>query len=161
MSCQAIRTGTVDAIDKTPLRVSDRLDGQLDAPLGSFYSSMEVQEMIRKQALGGDSSLDSRRVERECPAWPLSSSPSQRGLYSSGMGEGELEFSSLNGVRVVIHGEDDSERRRALSVQVRGLGNLYTQFGVGGEEIEAVQTDCLGANPQTADTVAVSVKQFQ
>ncbi|MFD1643322.1 hypothetical protein [Halohasta litorea] len=146
----------VEAIDKTRLRVSDGLDGQLDAPLGSFYSSMEVQEMIRKQALGGDSSLDSRRVECECPAWPLSSSPSQRGLYSSGMGEGELEFSSTNGVRdIVLCGEDDSERRRALSVQVRELGSLYSQFGVGGDVIEAVQTDCLGANPQTADAVAV------
>jgi len=77
------------------------------------------------------------------------------------MGEEELEFSSLNGVRDVVHGEDDSERRRALSVQMCGLGNLYTQFGVGGEEIEAVQTDCLGANPQAADAVAVAVKQFQ
>ena len=153
-----IPTQTVEAIDKTRLRVSDGLDDQLDAPLGSLYASVEVKEMIRKQALGGDSSLDSRRVERECPAWLLSSSPSQRGLYSSGVGEGELEFSSINGVRVV-HGEDDSERRRALSVQMRGLGSLYPQFGVGGGEIEAVQTDCLGANPQTAD--AVAVKQFQ
>jgi len=128
MSCQAIRTETVDAIDKTPLRISDGLDGQLDAPLGSLYASVGVQEMIRKQALGGDSNLDSRRVERECPTWPLSSSPSQRGLYSSGMGEGELEFSSINGVRVVICGEDGDERRRALSVQVCGLGSLYSQF---------------------------------
>jgi hypothetical protein len=77
------------------------------------------------------------------------------------VGEGELGFSSINGVRVVVCGEDDSERRRVPSVQVRGLGNLYTQFGVGGEEIEAVQTDCLGANPQTADAVAVAVNKFK
>lgn len=123
-----IPTQTVGAIDKTK-RVAHWLDVQSGAQPGSFYFPVEAKENLR-QALREVSNSARRELGKHTFHLSPVRSSGLRGLYSSGVGEGELGFSSINGVHVVVCGEDDSERRRVPSVQVRGLGNLYTQFGM-------------------------------
>ena len=123
-----IPTQTVGAIDKTK-RAAHWLDVQSGAQPGSFYSSVGAKENLR-QALREVSNSARRELGKSTSCLSPIRASDLRGLYSSGVGEEELGFSSINGVHVVVCGEDDSERRRVPSVQVRGLGNLYTQFGM-------------------------------